>query len=64
MNSAWLDAATYGWDQVNSEYRDYGCYIQELVCIKYHTHIVALMVGKTLGVLLKSNLTLDVNKVV
>ena len=22
MNSAWLEAATYGWDQVNSEYRD------------------------------------------
>ena len=22
MNSAWLDAATYGWDQVNSEYRE------------------------------------------
>ena len=42
---------------------DYGCYIQELVCIKYHTHIVALTVGKTLGVLLEINLTLDVNKV-
>ena len=45
MNSAWLDAATYGWDQVNSEYTDIPKR-SDLSNVQAHNHAHILLISK------------------